>query len=583
MEQTGKPKQSASEAQVFAGDAPHIPVPWLLASGRRLFSILFLTLAVPLFLFFLIFSSQMQNYFKAQAIQKNGEMAKLGAEAVENYFSGLIDYIEIFSSRQLLRESVVKKDASTVRELLKEFVSTNSELDRAFVADAEGVELYDYPHDPEVIGINFSYRDWFKGVRLKGRAYVSAVYQRAASPQIYVVAIAMPIYLKDGSLIGYVVTQTPMTALTRVQPTAAETIHLIDHQGFLVTQTVTASGPPLSLMANPFVKKMMTMQRGSGEGLHPVTDVPAIISWEKVPITGWFVMVSQSTENVFATPAAVKKIVAALVIVAFFFMVGFGWLWLSLIHQYHRQRKQALDVVLKKTLELATAKAEMEQLEFFAFAATHDLQEPLHKIVTLASLLDCHNPNLDENAKKDLDRICQSAIHMREMMEQLRELCRVASPEAVFEEIDLNEVIREVLQELEIRINETKAQIEVGVLPTIFGNHLQMTQLFQNLISNALKFVAEGEIPRVKIMGRQLEKEEVEIKVEDEGIGFDEKYADQIFKPFQRLHPKDRYPGSGIGLALVHSIVVRHKGQIEVHSRPGEGTTFKVVLPAHIK
>jgi light-regulated signal transduction histidine kinase (bacteriophytochrome) len=153
--------------------------------------------------------------------------------------------------------------------------------------------------------------------------------------------------------------------------------------------------------------------------------------------------------------------------------------------------------------------------------------------------------------------------------------------------VDLGAVVRGVLGDLEVRIEQTKGRVEVGQLPTIEADPMQMRQLFQNLIGNALKFQPPGHAPVVKIQAQIVktslaegETDEVcELLVQDNGIGFDEKYMDKIFAVFQRLHGRTEYEGTGVGLAVCRRITDRHSGQITARSKPGEGATFVVTLP----
>jgi len=150
-----------------------------------------------------------------------------------------------------------------------------------------------------------------------------------------------------------------------------------------------------------------------------------------------------------------------------------------------------------------------------------------------------------------------------------------------FVTVDLKQVVREVLDDLEVHIEQLQARVEVGDLPTVEADPLQMRQLFQNLIGNALKFHREGVAPVVRVWSEPLNgsEDQYRIIVEDNGIGFDEKYADRLFQVFQRLHGRSEYEGTGIGLATCRKIVERHGGNITARSEPGQGATFMLTLP----
>ncbi len=240
------------------------------------------------------------------------------------------------------------------------------------------------------------------------------------------------------------------------------------------------------------------------------------------------------------------------------------------------KQKIAEQEVKKKTEELARSNKELEQ---FAYVASHDLQEPLHKIVAFSDLIqEIFSDQIDEKLHDYFQRMQRSASRMRDLIDDLLQFARITTQAKPFEEIDLKKIVEEILAELDYRIKESKAEIQVGALPNIYADRRQIYQLILNLLSNALKFHQKGKSPKIKIEGKQ-EKENIQITISDRGIGFDEKYCDRIFQPFQRLHGKSEYEGSGMGLALCQKIVERHGGNILVTSEVGKGTEFVVKFP----
>jgi light-regulated signal transduction histidine kinase (bacteriophytochrome) len=172
-----------------------------------------------------------------------------------------------------------------------------------------------------------------------------------------------------------------------------------------------------------------------------------------------------------------------------------------------------------------------------------------------------------------------AAERMAVLIEDLLSFSRVTTRARPFTDVDLNEVTQQVLSDLEARIEQTGAEIEVGKLPRLDSDPTQMRQLMQNLIGNALKFTKQGERPKVSVYSEVNGSNHCKIMVKDNGIGFDDKYLDRIFTVFQRLHGRNEYEGTGIGLAVCRKIVDRHGGNITAKSAPGEGATFVVTLP----
>lgn len=219
------------------------------------------------------------------------------------------------------------------------------------------------------------------------------------------------------------------------------------------------------------------------------------------------------------------------------------------------------------------------ELQDFASIAAHDLQEPLRKIQTFGDRLNQRfGSGLEADGRDYLERMLSAAQRMRKLIDDLLTYSRVTTKTRPFEPTDLGQVVKEVLSDLEVRIELVKARVDVQPLPTIDCDPSQMRQLFQNLIANAVKFHKPGVQPVVTISAR-LEKGRCEILVEDNGIGFDEKYLDRIFTIFQRLHGRQEYEGTGVGLAVCRRIVERHGGSLTAKSQPDHGACFIVTLP----
>lgn len=245
----------------------------------------------------------------------------------------------------------------------------------------------------------------------------------------------------------------------------------------------------------------------------------------------------------------------------------------------------------EEQLRIHTAELERSnrELQDFAYVASHDLQEPLRKISSFADLLRReYGDVLDDEGRHYLDRMQQAAIRMSNLIRDLLTFSRVTTKTQPFEQVDLNEVLVDVLSDLDVRLKETAGRVDAETLPTIEADPVQMRQLFQNLIGNALKFHRPNVPPVVRIRSVQeksatpfasAEQDFCRLSIQDNGIGFDEKYLDRVFAPFQRLHTGARYEGTGIGLAICRRIVERHGGEITARSTPGEGTTFILTLP----
>ena len=245
------------------------------------------------------------------------------------------------------------------------------------------------------------------------------------------------------------------------------------------------------------------------------------------------------------------------------------------------ERKRVEETIAQKADELTRSNAELEQ---FAFVASHDLQEPLRKIQAFGDRLTLKiGSAIPQEAKDYLQRMQNAAARMSTLINDLLTFSRVFRRTDPFVSVDLAAVARGVLSDLEVRIEKSGAVVDVGELPTLDADPMQMHQILLNLVSNALKFQPPGGKPMVIIRSRKFStgsgEPHCEISIQDNGIGFDEKYMDKIFAVFQRLHGRNEYEGTGVGLAVCRRITDRHHGTITARSQPGIGSIFTITLP----
>lgn len=301
----------------------------------------------------------------------------------------------------------------------------------------------------------------------------------------------------------------------------------------------------------------------------------------------------QNTSKIKTTTVGLVGVAFIVLYASLVFIVWGGWRTIN--------RQQASLTTANAEMESAnrelktfTAKLEIsnQELQDFASVAAHDLQEPLRKVQAFGDRLKSrYSEALEDQGKEYLDRMQNASGRMSTLINDLLTYSRVTSQGQPFGPLDLNIVASEVVSDLETRIEELNGRVEIKDLPTIDADALQMRQLFQNVIGNALKYHKREEAPIVKIQGRMLSDSTAngagdlqsdqmyEITFEDNGIGFDEKYLDRIFGIFQRLQARSEYDGTGIGLAVCRKIVDRHRGSITAKSAPDQGSTFIITLP----
>ncbi len=241
------------------------------------------------------------------------------------------------------------------------------------------------------------------------------------------------------------------------------------------------------------------------------------------------------------------------------------------------ERRRVEKELIRLTASLRQSNAELEQ---FAYVASHDLKEPLMLITAFAERLKLrYGTVLDERGRDYLGRIVKAAGQLKELVEALLQLSRVSTSRRSFERLELRQLAQDVLGDLEEVISSTGARVEVIDLPDLNGDRVQIRQLFQNLIANAIKYRRRETAPEVCITGRLAEEGFCEITIADNGIGLGGDEVEQIFEPFVRLHGRDVFEGCGMGLTTCRKIVERHGGEIKAVSRPGQGALFVIRLP----
>ena len=252
---------------------------------------------------------------------------------------------------------------------------------------------------------------------------------------------------------------------------------------------------------------------------------------------------------------------------------------LNMMQDAQEARREAEDLNKELDITISELKDSNEQLERFAYVASHDLQEPLRKVNSFTQLFERRYSELvDDKGQKYIYYIKDGTIRMQQLINDLLDFSRINTRGKEFEKISTQKIAGEIKELFSTKLKETKGSLTVGELPDIYGDESQIRQLFQNLIGNAIKFRKKDVPPEISIKAEKKDSYWF-FKVKDNGIGIKEEFKDRIFIIFQRLHSREAYEGTGIGLALCRQIVKRHGGEITFSSKPEEGTEFVFSIP----
>ncbi|CAN5546131.1 hypothetical protein BH23CHL6_BH23CHL6_06170 [soil metagenome] len=444
----------------------------------------------------------------------------------------------------------------------------------AVLLDETGALLQVLPEQPALIGTDLAARYLHLRRALEGRTAVSDVVPGAADGAP-LVAIATPFDTPSGRRVvsgGYHLSHTPLTAyLAAAIPFSAGEVFLVDGGGVLVaTNDAERGAGDLLADAQPALMNAMSAR---SNGVYSDEAGAHYFAAESIPGTTLRLVATVPSESLYQPLSGPVQWVPWIVL---------GCLAVGTIYLLR------LLLALSATqLRLRIASVELErsnrELQDFASIASHDLQEPLRKIQAFGERLGTSSADvLDDESQDYLARMQQAALRMQTLIQELLAYSRVASMAPSLQKLDLTAVVNDVLTDLEERVNTSGGRVEVGALPTITAGPVQMRQVFQNLIANALKFHRDGVPPVIRIESAPADRGRAwEIMVTDNGIGFDEKYLDRIFAPFERLHGRQAYEGTGMGLAIVRRIAESNGGSVTATSQPGEGATFLITLPAN--
>ncbi len=567
------------------------------------------------------------NYFTTRdtltktAMSRRQSTAFLAAATLKERFKRMHDVAQLaLASRVQFYDMLKTRRWSEAGKLLNTLPSDLPFVDRILLAGSKG----NINNETGLIS-DFEEKDpdfaaWRETLAKEGKPYISNIYRTEDNASTRnVIALAVPLRPSSvQNLEGVLLLEVSLDTLLRwaqeIDVGIDGFLYFVDRKGHVAGHPQYPSQAEIiDFSALPEVQKVLRGESGVGTFRSPVSSEKHVVAYEPVSGYGWGVIVGQPVSAAFAVRNHFMK--RLLWIYAVIFVLGCG---LTLFMLYAIRIRRETEAALKKahdelevkvderTHELACSndilrheikrrqnaedslhdavdklKESNQELEQFAFVASHDLQEPLRKISAFGDLLD-KVQGLDTEGRDYVQRMRSAALRMSDLIKSLLELSRVTSQAKPFEPIDLKSVIQNVLSDLDMLIAESKASVKIlGDWPVLKADPIQIRQLFSNLISNAIKFHKKDAAPKVVITCRIADQERsksVSIDFTDEGVGFDMRFKDEIFHPFRRLHRREEYDGSGMGLAICYKIAARHGAKISVKSEPDKGSTFTVTF-----
>jgi signal transduction histidine kinase len=435
--------------------------------------------------------------------------------------------------------------------------------------------------------------DWFTMVKQTGRVYLEGARVSPESEGMMAVGFSAPIYGPQGDFRGVVTTRVPIENLRAIleeegKLQSGEDTHdwlLLDRQGAVIIEKSQASDMDSSLPKVELLSARRAAEDrekpGFVEELHQRRQIPVVTGFAKTqgysnfPGFDWTVLVRLDREHVQAPINRLMWTAAGVGLLLITPLAAFGvWASWRLVRD-NRDLALSRKALEESIAELARSNADLQQ---FAYVASHDLKEPLRMVASYTQLLARrYKGKLDSDADEFIRYAVDGANRMQWLINDLLAYSRVTSRDQVLEVVDCDSVLEEVLSDLRVAIEESRAVVTHDPLPRVMADRGQLGQLFQNLIGNAIKFHGK-EPPQVHVTAER-KSDEWAFSVHDNGIGLDPQYAERIFVIFQRLHDREEYPGTGIGLAICKKVVERHGGRIWVVSQVGQGATFHFTLP----
>ncbi|AKG52759.1 phytochrome two-component sensor histidine kinase [Dehalogenimonas sp. WBC-2] len=564
-----------------------------------------------------------RDYLHRQILQTNLSQSELAAEFTDKYITAVHAHVEVFAHRPDVMQAVSENLPEQLQTTISEFVNVQTALENVGIYDIYGIQRVVSNSNVSALGRSFIDALWFKTALSTGLPYqdLPTISIISGEPVIlYAVPVVNGSGLVTGILTGEISLKGLAEAIVNVDYGTDTSALVADLRGEGIIIADTNPQYVMRPLSDRFDQTVLSLTVGSSDSFEASNKGETeLIGFASVPNLPWSVLVSTPKGTATAMVDVMMKnasLLLAGIILVSAIVGGFAILSVSrplvqmrnisakiaagdltkrvevsqnseigdlgaafnhmaqeIAEKESRLVEYAMDLekrVEERTLELSRSNTDLEQ---FAYVASHDLQEPLRMVSSYMQLLEKrYGSKLESEAKEFMNYAVDGANRMKVIINDLLQYSRVGTRGKSPEPVNMEKVLKIAIANLSLAIKEYGAIISHEELPVIQADESQMVQVLQNLIGNAMKFHSDAR-PEIHI-GVVDKDSEWQFSVSDNGIGLDPKYADRIFIIFQRLHTRDEYPGSGIGLAMSKRIIERHGGKIWVESTPGQGATF---------
>jgi signal transduction histidine kinase len=520
------------------------------------------------------------------ALSKNAGLAQLAAVTLAEKLDRIVDIGVSLADRVRFRELIGAGKWTEAVRILDRVRDEFPFVDRLIMTEPDGTLRADIPEVPEVMGQNFSHRDWFRGVSREWKPYVSNVYRRAAAPVKNVFGVAIPIRDKGGKLLGALLLQVRLDTLfewtRQVDVGEGGYLYVVDRTGRVAFHPrLPLQGDLVELSAVPAVRMALEGRKGVEISAGGGADEENVRAYEPLPKYGWAVVAEQPAPAAFTTrDQLLRLLLLAYGLTGLFSVMAVYMASRVIIERRRADEDRRMKARLERLVAERTAQLEEtnKELESFSYSVSHDLRSPLRAIDGFARILtEDYGGKLDEEGRRLLGVVRDNSQKMGRLIDDLLAFSRLGRKPLAATSIDMKRLVGEVLAELEMPARTTP-QLVVGELPAVRGDPMLVKQVWANLLANAVKFSGKRERPAIEVSGRVDGAQNI-YSVKDNGAGFDMQYYDKLFGVFQRLHGATEFPGTGVGLAIVQRVVTRHGGRVWAEGKVNEGATFCFSMP----